>query len=161
MRFFKLRSKLIQELLNAFSEHRQNRKEPSRTFDWTFCLGFNEFTKGCVLALCQILRLLEPDHLPGAQSTGDGRTLQKALCLRICMGGATLARVVCSKHLFVHSFFYLQRVYQDILWYKVPQSTHIIEGKVVNFFYYKCVSLMHSELNQAGCCQFCEIYLSN
>ena len=134
MRFFKLRSKLIQELLNALSEHRQNRKEPSRTFDWTFCLGFNEFTKGCVLALCQILRLLEPDHLPGAQSTGDGRTLQKALCLRICMGGVTLARVVCSKHLFVHSFFYLQRVYQDILWYKVPQSTHIIEGKVVNFF---------------------------
>ena len=50
------------------------------------------------------------------------------------VAGATLARVVCSKHLFVHSFFYLQRVYQDILWYKVPQSTHIIEGKVVNFF---------------------------
>ena len=135
MRFFKLRSKLIQELLNAFSESRQNRRELSRTFDWTICLGFDEFTKGCVLALCQILRLLEPDHLPGAQSTGDGRTLQKALCLWICMGGATLARAVCSKHLFLHSFFYLQRVYQDILWYKVPQSTHIIEGKVVKFFF--------------------------
>ena len=102
MRFFKLRLKLIQGLLNAFSENRQNRKELSRTFDWTICLGFNEFTKGCLLALCQILRVLEPNHLPGAESAGEGNTLQKKLCQRMCRG-ETLARMVLAIiYLYIH-----------------------------------------------------------
>ena len=89
-------------------------------FFLNFDLGFYKYTKGCLLALCQILRLLEPDHLPGAESAGDGKT---SVCG--CVGGASLARVVWTNiDLYTH-FLDLQRVCQDILWHKVPKPDPI------------------------------------